>query len=103
MYLKLGIYLMLRKINDINKFFPKKGDEFRELWGENAGWAQTIMFIDDLKDFQKQRSSNLGEETKAVATEEVVDKPAIKKRSSSSSRLVLDDSSKKVKLKTKSK
>jgi len=30
----------------------KKGDQFKRLWGEKAGWAQTIMFIDDLKGFQ---------------------------------------------------
>jgi hypothetical protein len=29
------------------------------LWGDYAGWAQTIMFIDDLKGFQKEKSNSL--------------------------------------------
>jgi N-glycosylase/DNA lyase len=29
------------------------GDRFRELWGDNAGWASTVLFVDDLKDFSK--------------------------------------------------
>jgi hypothetical protein len=34
-------------------------DKFRELWGEKAGWAQTVMFIDDLKNFEKEKSESL--------------------------------------------
>ena len=34
-----------------------KGNKFRDLWGENAGWAQTIMFIDDLKGFQADKKA----------------------------------------------
>ena len=29
------------------------------MWGNYAGWAQTIMFIDDLKGFQKEKSNSL--------------------------------------------
>lgn len=35
--------------------FTFLGEKFRELWGEYAGWAQTVMFIDDLKGFQKEK------------------------------------------------
>jgi len=42
-------------LGKILAFFLFLGDKFRELWGEYAGWAQTVMFIDDLKGFQKEK------------------------------------------------
>lgn len=39
-------------------FIFNKANKFRELWGKYAGWAQTVMFIDDLRDFQKQKSES---------------------------------------------
>jgi hypothetical protein len=41
-------------------FFILKGDKFRDLWGEHAGWAQTIMFIDDLKGFKTESKPTEG-------------------------------------------
>ncbi len=41
------------------KYLNKQGKKFRDLWGNYAGWAQTIMFIDDLKQFQKEKSEYL--------------------------------------------
>ena len=29
------------------------------MWGDKAGWAQTVMFIDDLKNFEKDKSRSL--------------------------------------------
>lgn len=41
-------------LNGKKKGLTKKGyneiaDKFRQLWGDYAGWAQTVLFIDDLK------------------------------------------------------
>ena len=44
-----------------------KANKFRELWGKYAGWAQTVMFVDDLREFkqlQKSKSDSKLEEVK---------------------------------------
>ena len=38
-------------------FIITKGSKFRELWGDYAGWAQTVLFVDDLKEFSKDDST----------------------------------------------
>ena len=42
-----------------DKSYRAIGDSFRQLWGKYAGWAQTIMFIDDLKQFQSEKKASL--------------------------------------------
>lgn len=40
-----------------DKTYWEIANKFRELWGKYAGWAQTVMFIDDLKSFDKDKQS----------------------------------------------
>jgi len=53
----IDLYKGLKKVK--TTLFVSKGDCFRNLWGKYAGWTQTIMFIDDLKGFQKAKSDSL--------------------------------------------
>ncbi|KAM7221589.1 N-glycosylase/DNA lyase [Rhypophila decipiens] len=49
------------------------GDYFREIWGPNAGWAQSVLFTANLKSFAAQASSVKKEatlETKIVVKKE---------------------------------
>lgn len=45
--------------NLTDKSYWEIAGKFRDLWGKYAGWAQTIMFVDDLKSFQKVKSESL--------------------------------------------
>lgn len=48
------------KNNSLSKSaYNEIGNKFRELWGPLAGWTQTIMFIDDLRQTQKEKSESL--------------------------------------------
>ena len=38
------------------------------MWGGYAGWAQTIMFIDDLKNFRQEKSESLMKRTHSMST-----------------------------------
>lgn len=38
-----------------DKTYKQIGDSFRQMWGKYAGWAQTVMFIDDLVEFKKEK------------------------------------------------
>jgi N-glycosylase/DNA lyase len=47
------------------------GDHFRGIWGEYAGWAQSVLFTANLKSFSKQAGTKT-EDKEAVKVEEVV-------------------------------
>lgn len=49
------------KSNNLSdKMYKDIGNMFREMWGDCAGWAQTVMFIDDLKgEFLQQKTESL--------------------------------------------
>ncbi len=57
------------KQNEKPVLFVFQGEKFRELWGEYAGWAQTVMFIDDLKGFQKEKLETTALNIKQEAAE----------------------------------
>jgi hypothetical protein len=46
------------KNNLSDKAYKEIGDQFRQLWGKYAGWAQTIMFVDDLSIYRKSDASS---------------------------------------------
>lgn len=50
------------------------GDHFRALWGEDAGWAHSVLFAADLGDLQKEKKAikaEVKEEVTEVKLEEV--------------------------------
>ncbi|KAG6449750.1 hypothetical protein O3G_MSEX006239 [Manduca sexta] len=46
------------KKNVTEKMYAEIGDHFRNLYGDMAGWAHTVLFCADLKKFQKSDESN---------------------------------------------
>lgn len=51
----------------MSQFKQYKADKFREMWGKHAGWAQTVMFVDDLREFKLQKSkSDLNEASSKI-------------------------------------
>lgn len=42
-----------------SKIYKEIGDKFREIYGEYAGWAQTVLFCSELKQFKDSKSSEL--------------------------------------------
>lgn len=44
--------------------YKKIGDEFRKVYGEYSGWAQTVLFIADLSGFKEKPEASKGSKTK---------------------------------------
>lgn len=53
------------------------------MWGKHAGWAQTVMFVDDLREFKLQKSKSDLNEAACKLEEPVEEKKQSEKRSSS--------------------
>ncbi|KAK3951012.1 DNA glycosylase [Pseudoneurospora amorphoporcata] len=77
------------KTKTLNKtMYEAVGDHFREIWGPQAGWAQSVLFTANLKSFSEQAAVvkkegvvKVEEETQeeTVTTAEAVTKPEKKK------------------------
>ncbi|CAD5122019.1 DgyrCDS10473 [Dimorphilus gyrociliatus] len=68
-----------KKVNINVGLYKEIGDHMRKTWGKHAGWAQTVMFTSDLKNFQTAEESDGKKVTKEDKTEEE-DEPKIKKQ-----------------------
>lgn len=56
-----------------DKNYKQIADSFRQLWGKYAGWAQTVMFIDDLVEFKKEKLNQLDKNDKVILKRTVSD------------------------------
>lgn len=49
------------KVKTFNKvMYDAVGDHFREIWGDYAGWAHSVLFTADLKDFASRKEQQGG-------------------------------------------
>lgn len=85
--------------------FCYKANKFRELWGKYAGWAQTVMFVDDLREFkqlQKSKSDLKIEEAKKepLENDQTSTSSNSNKRSAADQRSTTESSQRKKKLKS---
>ncbi|KAL7629266.1 8-oxoguanine glycosylase ogg1 [Parahypoxylon ruwenzoriense] len=51
--------------------YDSVGDHFREIWGQHAGWAQSVLFTANLKSFSEQASGKTEAIDVKVVVEEV--------------------------------
>ncbi|RMZ98250.1 N-glycosylase DNA lyase [Brachionus plicatilis] len=56
-----------------DKTYKQIADSFRQLWGKYAGWAQTVMFIDDLAEFKKEKNNQVEKSEKLTLKRSVSD------------------------------
>ncbi|MCI4381105.1 hypothetical protein PGIGA_G00247740 [Pangasianodon gigas] len=64
-----------------DKVYKEIGDFFRKLWGSYAGWAHSVLFCADLKNFQKLKEfPTIKEEKKQANTEKKKKNTNYKKR-----------------------
>lgn len=61
------------------KMYREIGDKFREIYGPQAGWAQTVLFCADLRQF-KEDAVGVGEDAEAVGDSTVSKKGQKKKK-----------------------
>ena len=66
------------KTKTFNKvMYDAVGDHFRDIWGKYAGWAHSVLFTADLREFSKQTVKKEEEEDglKLVTTETTIISP----------------------------
>jgi N-glycosylase/DNA lyase len=64
------------KVKTFNKaVHDAVGDHFRGIWGEYAGWAQSVLFTANLKSFAEQAASGVKVEVKKVVKVEETEEP----------------------------
>ncbi|KAI1497348.1 N-glycosylase/DNA lyase [Biscogniauxia marginata] len=63
--------------------YDSVGDHFRKIWGQQAGWAQSVLFTANLKSFSEQASSEKSDDVdiKVKIEEDVVLEPLPASRS----------------------
>lgn len=77
-----------------------KANKFRELWGKYAGWAQTVMFVDDLREFKQLQKSKSDLKLEEAKKEEPLENDQITTSSNSNKRSAAESSHRKKKLKS---
>ena len=81
-------------------FFLYKANKFRELWGKYSGWAQTVMFVDDLREFKQLQKSKSDLKLEEAKKEESSENNQTTASSNSNKRSAAESSHRKKKLKS---
>ncbi|KAI1488706.1 N-glycosylase/DNA lyase [Biscogniauxia mediterranea] len=73
--------------------YDSVGDHFRKIWGQQAGWAQSVLFTANLKSFSEQAAGPKTEavEIKVKVEEEIVNEPPLTSRARKRRVAVVED------------